>query len=133
MGHLADEQFYGTGHRKTACARVWIARGEGEISVNGQTLADFVGRKTLEGMAMAPFSATDRIGAYDVIAKTRGGGIASQTGALRHGIARALATAEPDLRTILRRSGLLTRDPRVKERKKAGRHRARRAKQFSKR
>ena len=130
---MADEQFYGTGHRKTACARVWIARGAGDVTVNGESLADFVGRKTLEGLAMEPFVTTERLGHYDVIAKTRGGGIASQTGALRHGIARALATAEPELRIILRRTGLLTRDPRVKERKKAGRHRARRAKQFSKR
>jgi len=105
----------------------------GDVLVNGHSLADFVGRKALEGVALQPFTATERLGHYDVIAKTRGGGIASQTGALRHGIARALAVAEPDLRTVLRRTGLLTRDPRVKERKKAGRHRARRAKQFSKR
>ncbi|MFQ5810151.1 MAG: 30S ribosomal protein S9 [Armatimonadota bacterium] len=130
---MPDDRFYGTGHRKTACARVWISRGAGEVSVNGQTLADFTGRKALEGMALEPLVATERLGHYDVIAKTRGGGISSQAGALRHGIARALALAEPDLRTILRRTGLLTRDPRVKERKKAGRHRARRAKQFSKR
>jgi len=130
---LPDERFYGTGHRKTACARVWLSRGVGDVVVNGQTLLEFVGRKALEGVALAPFAVTERIGHYNVMAKTRGGGLASQAGALRHGIARALATAEPDLRTILRRTGLLTRDPRVKERKKAGRHRARRAKQFSKR
>jgi small subunit ribosomal protein S9 len=130
---LAEEQFYGTGHRKTSCARVWISRGPGGVSVNGKPLGDYLGRKALEGMVLEALATVERVGQYDVVAQTKGGGIASQAGALRHGIARALAVAEPDLRTVLRRGGLLTRDPRVKERKKAGRHRARRAKQFSKR
>lgn len=130
---MAAEEFYGTGHRKTSCARVWISRGPGDMSVNGQSLAEYLGRKALEGTVLEPFAATERVDQYDVVAQTKGGGIAAQAGALRHGIARALAVAEPDLRTVLRRGGLLTRDPRAKERKKAGRHRARRAKQFSKR
>ncbi|MFQ6097389.1 MAG: 30S ribosomal protein S9 [Armatimonadota bacterium] len=130
---MAGEIYYGTGHRKDATARVWIMPGTGEITINGKPMSEFFGRRTLEGLVSEPFVITDTLGQYDVRAKTRGGGIAGQAGAVRHGIARALVMANPELRTILRRTGLLTRDPRVKERKKAGRHRARRAKQFSKR
>jgi small subunit ribosomal protein S9 len=130
---LAGDIYYGTGHRKDAMARVWITPGSGAVTINGKGMTEFLSRRALEGIVNEPFVITETLGQYDVRAEARGGGVAGQAGAVRHGIAKALAIANPDLRTVLRRTGLLTRDPRVKERKKAGRHRARRAKQFSKR
>ncbi|MFQ6130822.1 MAG: 30S ribosomal protein S9 [Armatimonadota bacterium] len=130
---MPDDRFYATGHRKDSIARVWLSPGTGEITVNGQPLAEYVKRRPLEGLVLQPFATTETMGAYDVTAKVRGGGISGQAGAVRHGIARALVQANEELHVVLRRTGLLTRDPRVKERKKAGKRRARRAKQFSKR
>lgn len=124
---------YGTGHRKDATAKVWLKAGTGEITVNGKSTAEYFARERLVLLVQEPFERTQTEGRYDVMAKAFGGGVAGQAGAVRHGIARALVGAREDLRTILRRTGLLTRDPRVKERKKAGFRRARRAKQFSKR
>ncbi len=126
-------QYYATGHRKNATARVWLVPGEGNVTINGVAMADYVGRKALELIIMQPFEAIDAVGKYDVIARTRGGGISGQAGAVRHGISKALAGMSQDIRTPLRRLGFLTRDPRVKERKKYGRKRARRGFQFSKR
>ncbi len=130
---MPNDLFYATGHRKNSIARVWLRPGTGEVTVNGKPLAEYVTRRSLEGMVVEPFALTETLGQFDVVARARGGGIAGQAGAVRHGIARALVLAKEDLHTPLRRSGLLTRDPRVKERKKAGKRRARRAKQFSKR
>jgi len=131
---MADTtRYYGTGKRKNAVAKVWLSSGDGEISVNKKTLAQYFCRRTLEALILQPFQATGTEGRYSVFAKTLGGGISGQAGALRHGISKALVEADPELRTVLRRGGFLTRDPRVKERKKYGRKRARRGFQFSKR
>jgi small subunit ribosomal protein S9 len=126
-------RYYATGHRKNATAKVWLVPGEGTITINGVPMAQYVGRQVLEMMIMQPFEAVDAAGKYDVVAKCSGGGIAGQAGAVRHGISKALLEVGPDMRTPLRRQGFLTRDPRVKERKKYGRKRARRGFQFSKR
>ena len=126
-------RYYGTGHRKNATARVWLAPGEGKIVINGVEMSTYVGRKSLELLILQPFDAVGAAGKYDVMAKCSGGGIAGQAGAVRHGISMALLEVATDMRTPLRRQGFLTRDPRVKERKKYGRKRARRGFQFSKR
>lgn len=126
-------RYYGTGHRKNATAKVWLSPGDGEIVVNDKQPINYFGRRTLEALVRQPFEVTDTIGRYNVWARTLGGGISGQAGALRHGISKALIEANPDLRPALRKLGFLTRDPRVKERKKAGRKRARRGFQFSKR
>lgn len=128
------ETYYGTGHRKTAVARVWlVAGGTGEITVNKQPLDVYCPVQTLHGELAGPFAATRTIGQFDVWATAQGGGYHSQIGAIRHGIAKALTAYEAGLRSVLRPTGFLTRDPRVKERKKFGRKRARRGFQFSKR
>lgn len=130
---MDEARYYATGRRKNAVAKVWLTPGEGNITINGRSLNAYVSRKALELLVMQPFEVTDTVGKYDVMAKCVGGGIVGQAGALRHGISRALLEVGLDLRTPLRRLGYLTRDPRVKERKKYGRKRARRAFQFSKR
>lgn len=126
-------RYYGTGHRKNATAKVWLSAGQGNIVVNNKQPQQYFGRQTLEALLTQPFEVTETIGKYDVWAKTLGGGISGQAGALRHGISKALIEADPNLRPVLRKLGFLTRDPRVKERKKYGRKRARRGFQFSKR
>lgn len=129
-----SEAFYGTGRRKDATAKVWlIPGGDGSITVNNRTLPEYVQRRTLEILVTEPLVLTETEGRFTVHAVVLGGGIAGQAGALRHGISKALIEADGALRPPLRRSGLLTRDPRVKERKKYGRKRARRGFQFSKR
>lgn len=126
-------RYYGTGKRKDAVARVWIVPGTGEVSINDRPAERYLGRLVLQRLVKQPFEATETLGRYDVIAKCHGGGISGQAGAIRHGISKALLEANPELRPILRKLGYLTRDPRVKERKKFGRKRARRGFQFSKR
>src|SRR5579885_3606977 len=127
-------QYYVTGRRKSATARVRLVPGTGIVKINGRTMEDYVGgRPGLDKMIAVPFQAADANGRFDVIVTVRGGGITGQLGAIRHGIARALANAAPQNRPALRTDGLLTRDPRVKERKKYGRKRARKRFQFSKR
>jgi len=126
-------RYYGTGHRKNATAKVWLTPGEGAVTINGKMMSEYVGRKSLELLILQPFEAVGAAGKFDVNAKCIGGGIAGQAGAVRHGISVALLQAGEDMRTPLRRQGFLTRDPRVKERKKYGRKRARRGFQFSKR
>lgn len=130
---MPETRHYATGKRKNATAKVWLAPGNGEITVNGRPLDDYVGRPTLSILVRRPLEVTDTLTQYSVMARALGGGIAGQAGALRHGIARALIVADPELRSTLKRHGFLTRDPRVKERKKYGRKRARRGFQFSKR
>jgi small subunit ribosomal protein S9 len=131
---IGSVTYYGTGHRKNATAKVWLVpNGSGTITVNNKTLPDYLCRRALEMIVMQPFEITSTVGQYDVKAKVLGGGISGQAGALRHGISKALIEADPELRPTLRRLGYLTRDPRVKERKKYGRKRARRGFQFSKR
>jgi len=131
---LAELTYYATGHRKNATAKVWLVPGgNGTITVNGLPVAEYVQRRTLEMIVNQPFEITETLGQFDVRAKVLGGGKSGQAGALRHGISKALTVADPELRPPLRRNGFLTRDPRVKERKKYGRKRARRGFQFSKR
>lgn len=127
------ERYYATGRRKTATAKVWLIPGSGNIVVNNRPLEEYVRRKTLSILVRQPLEVTGLGDKFDVVAKCLGGGLSGQAGALRHGIARALLAYNPELRPILRREGFLTRDPRVKERKKYGRKRARRGFQYVKR
>ena len=126
-------RYYGTGKRKDAVARVWLAPGTGNVTVNDRPFERYLGRLVLQKLVQQPFEVTETVGRYDVIARCHGGGVSGQAGAIRHGISKALLEANPDLRPVLRKLGFLTRDPRVKERKKFGRKRARRGFQFSKR
>jgi small subunit ribosomal protein S9 len=132
---LSEEivRYYATGHRKNATAKIWLKPGTGRILVNGRPLGDYLCRRSLETLVREPLVMTGNDTRYDVVAKCLGGGITGQAGALRHGISKALVEMEEEYRPMLRRSGLLTRDPRVKERKKIGFKRARRGFQFSKR
>lgn len=127
-------QYYGTGRRKTATARVRLVPGTGQVTINGRTMDDYVGgRPGLVRDIFLPFETADAMSRFDVMVTVCGGGIVGQIGAIRHGISRALAEAAPQNRPLLRTSNLLTRDSRVKERKKYGRKRARKRFQFSKR
>ncbi|HHU52167.1 MAG TPA: 30S ribosomal protein S9 [Firmicutes bacterium] len=126
-------RYYGTGRRKTAVARVWLVPGNGQININERTIDDYFGRKVLEVLVKQPLEKTGTTGKYDVIAKVHGGGTSGQAGAVRHGIARALLRVDDEFRLPLKRAGFLTRDPRVKERRKYGLKKARKAPQFSKR
>ncbi|MBP6964811.1 MAG: 30S ribosomal protein S9 [Armatimonadetes bacterium] len=131
---MANEaRYYATGHRKNATAKVWLTPGTGTITINGRTAGDYLGRRTLEMLIVQPLDAVEAGGRFDIRADVLGGGISGQAGAIRHGISKALLEADPEFRKVLRRQGFLTRDPRVKERKKYGLKRARRAFQFSKR
>jgi small subunit ribosomal protein S9 len=124
---------YATGRRKDAVARVWLKPGTGKIEVNGRDQTVYFARPTLRLVINQPFGITDRADQYDVIATVKGGGLSGQAGAVLHGIAQALSRFEPVLRTTVKRAGFLTRDPRVVERKKYGKAKARRSFQFSKR
>ncbi len=125
---------YGTGRRKSSVARVHLfPNGTGTITINGRDIDDYFGLDTLKLIARHPLVATDTVGKVDVVATISGGGVTGQAGALRHGIARALLQADESYRAILKKAGYLTRDPRMKERKKYGLKAARRAPQFSKR
>ena len=126
-------QYRGTGKRKTSVARVILRPGEGTTWVNGRTLEDYFPRATHRTLATAPFRTAGLEGTYDLRVRVHGGGLSGQAGAVRHGIARALVEANPELRIPLKREGFLTRDARQVERKKAGLHKARKAPQFSKR
>jgi small subunit ribosomal protein S9 len=129
----ADARYQATGKRKTAIARVILKPGNGVYTINGKTLEEYFPRDRLQTQAKQPLDATGNLSRMDVVARIHGGGVSAQAGALRHGIARALVEAEPSLRTELKRRGYLTRDPREKERKKAGLKKARKRPQFSKR
>ncbi|MBR1734943.1 MAG: 30S ribosomal protein S9 [Alphaproteobacteria bacterium] len=124
---------YGTGRRKESVARVWIKPGNGEIVVNGKPMLKYFTRSVLQTIVMQPFTLSNRAGRYDVWCTVSGGGLSGQAGAVRHGISRALVGYEPDLRTVLKPEGMLTRDSRMVERKKFGLMKARRSFQFSKR
>jgi small subunit ribosomal protein S9 len=124
---------YGTGRRKEAIARVFLVPGTGRFTVNGRTLDDYFPREALRIMLQAPFTAVNGVGHYDIVATVVGGGLAGQAGALRHGLSRALEEHNPDFRPALKHAGFLTRDSRVKERKKYGQRGARARFQFSKR
>ena len=130
---MADIQYYGTGRRKSSVARVRLVPGNGNVTINGRDMAEYFGKKTREMIVMQPLELTETAGRFDVKVNATGGGTTGQAGAIRHGIARALLQADPDYRQVLKRAGFLTRDPRMKERKKYGLKAARRAPQFSKR
>ena len=129
----AKPYFYGTGRRKKSVARVRIVPGTGNITINDRSIDDYFGLETLKLIVTQPFGVTDTIGKFDVICRVNGGGFSGQAGAIRHGIARALLQSDAALRGALKKAGFLTRDPRMKERKKYGLKAARRAPQFSKR
>ncbi|HHW91835.1 MAG TPA: 30S ribosomal protein S9 [Firmicutes bacterium] len=130
---MAQVQYMGTGRRKTSVARVRLVAGSGNIFVNGQPVEDYFPTLVQQTIVKQPLEATKTAGRFDVLVKVEGGGMSGQAGAVRHGIARALLKADESLRPILRKFGYLTRDPRMKERKKYGLKKARRAPQFSKR
>jgi small subunit ribosomal protein S9 len=127
------ERYYATGRRKTSVARVWLQSGQGKFEVNKKTLHEFFGRETLKMIINQPFEVTETLGQYDVFANVCGGGPSGQAGAIKHGIAKALLEVNPDCREVLKKAGFLTRDPRVKERKKYGQRGARASFQYSKR
>ncbi|MET3291473.1 30S ribosomal protein S9 [Brevibacillus fluminis] len=130
---MAQVQYYGTGRRKHSVARVRLVPGEGRIVINKREMDKYFGLETLKLIVKQPLVLTETLGRYDVLVNVNGGGTTGQAGAIRHGVSRALLKADPELRGALKRAGFLTRDPRMKERKKYGLKAARRAPQFSKR
>jgi small subunit ribosomal protein S9 len=132
---MAEKRYYqGTGRRKTAVARVRLFPGSGEFAVNGKPIDEYFGSRDLfQKELRRPLELTGHLAAFNVLAKVRGGGVSSQVGAVRHGIARALLDSDAELRPTLKKAGLLTRDPRMKERKKPGLKRARKRPQYTKR
>ena len=129
----AKPYFYGTGRRKKSVARVRLYPGNGEITINGRSIDEYFGLETLKLIVNQPFGVTGTVGKFDIVATVSGGGISGQAGAIRHGVARALNAADAEYRPALKAAGFLTRDPRMKGRKKYGLKAARRAPQFSKR
>ncbi len=129
----AKPYFYGTGRRKSSVARVRLYPGSGKITINNRDVDDYFGLETLKLIINQPFGVTNTTGKFDIVANVNGGGISGQAGAIRHGVARALLLADETYRPLLKKAGFLTRDPRMKERKKYGLKAARRASQFSKR
>ncbi len=129
----ATAKYYGTGRRKKSVARVYLAPGKGKITINKRDIDDYFGMETLKVVVRQPLDATDTTDKYDATITVRGGGTSGQAGAIRHGISRALLQVDADFRPTLKKAGFLTRDPRMKERKKYGLKAARRAPQFSKR
>ncbi len=130
---MASEKFYGTGRRKTSVARVDLSQGTGKITINKRDIDDYFGVETLKMIVRQPLTATNTTDKYDLQIFVHGGGYTGQAGAIRHGLSRALIKADEDFRPVLKAEGYLTRDPRMKERKKYGLKGARRAPQFSKR
>ena len=128
-----DAYFYGTGRRKSSVARVRLLPGSGSITINGRDIDDYFGLETLKLIVRRPLELTETLGKFDVIVNVNGGGVTGQAGAIRHGVARALVESDETLKSILKKAGFITRDPRMKERKKYGLKAARRAPQFSKR
>ena len=130
---MAKAKFYGTGRRKKSVARVYLTAGTGNITINGRNIDEYLGLETLKVIVRQPLVLTETEGKFDVMVNVKGGGYTGQAGAIRHGISRALLEADADYRPTLTKAGYLTRDPRMKERKKYGLKAARRAPQFSKR
>ncbi len=130
---MAEARYYGTGRRKSSVARVYLVPGTGKITINKRDIDDFFGLETLKLIVRQPLETTGTTAKFDIIVNVKGGGTTGQAGAIRHGIARALLEADADFRIPLKKAGFLTRDPRMKERKKYGLKAARRAPQFSKR
>ena len=130
---MANTKYYGTGRRKSSVARVYLVPGTGKITINKRDIDEYLGLETLKVIVRQPLTATETADKFDVLVNVRGGGYTGQAGAIRHGIARALLNVDADYRPVLKKAGFLTRDPRMKERKKYGLKAARRAPQFSKR
>ena len=126
-------KYYGTGRRKSSIARVYLVPGNGNVTINKRSIDEYFGLDTLKMVVRQPLAATDLVGKVDIICTVEGGGVSGQAGAIRHGVARALLSVNPEFRATLKAAGFLTRDPRMKERKKYGLKAARRAPQFSKR
>ena len=133
MAKKKDNKFYGTGRRKSSIARAYLVPGTGKVTINKRDMDEYFGLETLKLIVNQPFEATSTQGKFDVLVNVKGGGFTGQAGAIRHGISRALCVADPEYRPALKKAGFLTRDPRMKERKKYGLKAARRAPQFSKR
>ena len=130
---MAAKSFYGTGKRKTSIARVWLKPGAGVITVNNKTLEDYFGRETSKMVIRQPLELTENVGKFDIYVTVKGGGDSGQAGAIKHGITKALLEFDADLRGTLKKAGFITRDSRIKERKKYGKKAARASFQFSKR
>ncbi len=130
---MAKVQYYGTGRRKSSVARVRLVPGSGQITINGRSFTDYITSAATRLDVLQPLNLTNTTSSYDVLVNVLGGGISGQAGAIRHGITRALMELNPDFRSVLKKAGMVTRDPRAKERKKYGLKKARRAPQFSKR
>ena len=130
---MAEDRYYATGKRKTTVARVWLRPGEGKIEINKRTFDDYFPRETLRMTIMQPLELTNTLGQFDVHVNVKGGGMSGQAGAVRHGISKALLLYNEKYRDVLKKAGFITRDPRVKERKKYGRRGARARFQYSKR
>lgn len=130
---MADKEFYATGKRKEAIARTWLRPGSGQITINGRTIDRYFSRETAKMVVLQPLELTDTVGKFDVLVNVTGGGLSGQAGAIKHGITKALLVYDPQLRAILKKAGFITRDSRVKERKKYGQKGARARYQYSKR
>jgi len=130
---MADKVFTATGRRKTSVARVFLKPGKGQITINDRTLQEYFGRETARMIVLQPFDLTQTSGSFDIEVNVTGGGNSGQAGAIRHGITRALMQVNADFRSPLKKAGFVTRDPRAVERKKYGRHKARKRPQYSKR
>lgn len=130
---MPEKVFYATGRRKTSVARVYLKEGKGAVRINDRTLNDYFGRETARMIVLQPFQVTQTAGSFDAEVNVAGGGISGQAGAIRHGITRALLQVNADFRSPLKKAGFITRDPRAVERKKYGRHKARKRPQYSKR
>ena len=130
---MANSKYYGTGRRKSSVARAYLVPGTGKITINKSDIDEYLGLETLKVIVRQPLVATENVDKFDVLVNVKGGGYSGQAGAIRHGIARALLQVDADFRPVLKSAGFLTRDPRMKERKKYGLKAARRAPQFSKR
>ncbi|MDB4470771.1 30S ribosomal protein S9 [Deltaproteobacteria bacterium] len=130
---MAEQKYYATGKRKTSIARVWMKPGSGEITINKRTMDEFFGRETSKMVVRQPLELTDNEGKFDISVNVSGGGASGQAGAIKHGITRVLLEMNPELRAVLKKAGFITRDSRIKERKKYGKAGARASFQFSKR
>ena len=130
---MSEERYYATGKRKTSIARVWLRKGEGKITINKRPMDDYLKRDTAKMIIRQPLELTETLGKYDVYVNVRGGGTSGQAGAIKHGISKALLEVNAEFRTLLKKNGFLTRDSRVKERKKYGQPGARKRFQYSKR
>jgi small subunit ribosomal protein S9 len=130
---MAEKTITATGRRKTSVARIFVRQGKGTISINDRSLEEYFGRETARMIVLQPFDVTQTLGSFDIEVNVKGGGSSGQAGAIRHGITRALMEVNPEFRSPLKKAGFVTRDPRAVERKKYGRHKARKRPQYSKR